>query len=64
MLFSFSDQADVVFAIHFSQQSSELDFRYLIGYLRSVLQTTDIDNGAVRIGFYINGGKVLINLKR
>lgn len=39
---------DIVFIIHFNPQRSENEFKQLVDYIQSMLNTADIDGGKVR----------------
>ncbi|KAL5006010.1 hypothetical protein ScPMuIL_017168 [Solemya velum] len=50
-----SSQADIVVALHISQQASLHDFQLVLQYLQDVLSQSGVDSGRARVGLLVYG---------
>ena len=66
-LFSFSDseEQDLVFLLHFSNDMYQVEFQKVLNFMTSLLERADIDSGLVRVGaaLYRDQGVVIFDLK-
>ncbi|XP_076459446.1 LOW QUALITY PROTEIN: uncharacterized protein LOC143292771 [Babylonia areolata] len=57
-----SDEADLVFAIHFDPNRDKENFKRLLRWVTGLVRDADVDSGKVRIGLYIDDRYMPIQL--
>ncbi|XP_063411126.1 collagen alpha-4(VI) chain-like [Mytilus trossulus] len=60
-----SDEQDLVFLLHFSNDMYQAEFQKVLNFMTSLIERADIDSGLVRVGaaLYRESGVVIFNLK-
>lgn len=64
-VFADSDEQDLVFLLHFSNDMYQAEFQKVLDFMTSLIERADIDSGLVRVGaaLYRESGVVIFNLK-
>ncbi|CAC5417428.1 COL6A [Mytilus coruscus] len=60
-----SDEQDLVFLLHFSNDMYQAEFKKILNFMTSLIERADIDSGLVRVGaaLYRESGVVIFDLK-
>ena len=66
VLFTGSEEADIVIAFHLSPSTTEFEFMMAINFLRSLVSGVDVETGRVQIGlmFYNADSEVIFHINQ